>query len=85
MAGNESGTPWQGLAVGCLDWEDKTATFEENIARRYVANATTPHTQGASQSYQYNTQCIGWPVPVQNPQHLLNQTGYETGPADPDG
>ena len=80
VALNENSTVWQGLAVGCLDWNHGTTTFEENMNRRNLANATAPHTQGASQSYMYNTQCIGWPVPVKNPQHALNQTAMRLAP-----
>lgn len=80
MASDVNSTVWQGLAVGCLDWNHGTTTFEENLHRRRLANATAPHTQGASQSYQYNTQCIGWPVPVKNHEHALDQTAMRLAP-----
>ncbi|KIN02979.1 hypothetical protein OIDMADRAFT_119587 [Oidiodendron maius Zn] len=80
MAKDENSTSWQGLMVGCIDWDRSTTTFAQNEYRQMLANATAPHTRGASQSYQYNTQCINWPVAVQNPQHVLNQTAMRLAP-----
>ena len=80
MATDENSTAWQGLAVGCLDWRHDTATFEDNIYRRYLANATTPHSRGASLSYQLGVQCIGWPAPLQNPPRLLDQKALKRAP-----
>ncbi|KAI1385698.1 Alpha/Beta hydrolase protein [Hypoxylon trugodes] len=80
MAESENSAIWQGLAVGCLDWNHDTATFEDYMYRRYLANATTPRTLGASQSYMYNVQCLGWPAPMRNPQRALNQSSMRLAP-----
>jgi hypothetical protein len=45
-----------------------------------MGNVTAPLVRGASQSYTYNTQCIGWPVQATNGQRALNQTAMRLAP-----
>lgn len=80
LATGENSAVWQGLAVGCIDWYHNATTFAQIKEKELVTEATSPRTLGASQSYRYETQCIGWPVPVQNPQHRLNQTAMKLAP-----
>ncbi|KIW86891.1 uncharacterized protein Z519_12512 [Cladophialophora bantiana CBS 173.52] len=75
MANREkNSTVWPGLAVACLDWNHNTATFAQNKYKQQLESAIAPHTKGASQMYQYQTQCIGWPAPV------VNQTAMKLAP-----
>ena len=80
MASSQNSTVWQGLAVGCLDRDHNMKSFGEAERKQFLINATSPHTMGACQSYQYQTQCLGWPAPLQNPQHVLNQTAMRLAP-----
>ncbi|KAK4944652.1 hypothetical protein LTR10_016086 [Elasticomyces elasticus] len=76
----KNSTVWQGLAVGCLDWAHSTTTFAQNVYKQQLGSAIAPHTKGASQSYRYQTRCIGWPATVVNPPHVLNQTAMKLAP-----
>lgn len=63
-------------AIQCLDWPAQTtSTYEGYRNRRIYAQATAPHTQGATQSWRAHTRCIGWPVPVKNPPRPLVVNG----------
>ena len=63
---------WQGLAVGCLDWFHASTSASDLLYKQQLADSIAPHTQGATQSYMYQAQCLGWPAPVQNPPHFAN-------------
>ncbi|KAI1416861.1 alpha/beta hydrolase fold-domain-containing protein [Hypoxylon sp. FL1857] len=74
IALNGNSTLWQGLAVGCLDWNHGTTTFEENMNRRNLANATAPHTQ------------VHWLArPGEESPACPQSDRYEACPSDPDG
>ncbi|KAF2145850.1 uncharacterized protein K452DRAFT_305792 [Aplosporella prunicola CBS 121167] len=60
------------LAVGCLDWEHGAREFADLAYKEAMGRVIAPHTWGMSQSYSYQAGCLGWPVPVTNPQHLAN-------------
>ena len=60
------------LAVGCVDWLHSSNTFSDILYKEQLTTSIAPHTQGASQSWSYQSGCIGWPVPVKNPQRWLN-------------
>jgi pimeloyl-ACP methyl ester carboxylesterase len=63
-------------AIQCLDWTaETTATFEQFQARRLLAMAMVPHTQGAAQSWRAQTRCLGWPMAVTNPPRPLKVEG----------
>ena len=69
---NASHPDFSETAIQCLDWTSATnATFEGLQARHIFNVATTPHTQGATQSWRAQTRCVGWPVPVTNPPRPL--------------
>ncbi|KAI9660790.1 MAG: hypothetical protein M1831_003482 [Alyxoria varia] len=58
-------------AVQCSDWKhvDTLDTIRE---RTKVMKRLSAHTQGASVAWTIQTSCIGWPVPVANPEHKIN-------------
>jgi len=58
------------LAIGCLDWT-ATRTLSESLQKQTMGETYTPLTRGASQSYQIQHQCIGWPAAVVNPPKKL--------------
>jgi hypothetical protein len=64
-------TAFSGLAIGCLDWT-ATRTFSESLQKQTMSETHTPLTRGASQSYQVQHQCIGWPAAVVNPPKKLD-------------
>ncbi|KAF2679124.1 alpha/beta-hydrolase [Lentithecium fluviatile CBS 122367] len=66
-----SPTAYSGLAIGCLDWTT-TPTFSASLQKQIMGGTYTPLTLGASQSYQIQQQCIGWPAPVVNPPKKLD-------------
>ena len=80
LASNNNASAWQGQAVGCLDWVHSTTSFADNEYKQYMTRALAPHTKGASQTYNYQTRCVGWPAPVVNPEHQLNQTAMRLAP-----
>ncbi|KAK3675838.1 hypothetical protein LTR78_004479 [Recurvomyces mirabilis] len=59
--------PFSYLAVGCLDWTYHSTTLADILYKQKLMTTWAPHTQGATQNYGYQTQCIGWPAPVINP------------------
>ncbi|KAE9987841.1 hypothetical protein EG328_001267 [Venturia inaequalis] len=76
-----SNTTWQypTLAIGCQDWLH-TNSLSALLYKQSLANITAPLTKGMTQSYYYQTACLGWPAPTTNPQKPLNQTALETIP-----
>jgi pimeloyl-ACP methyl ester carboxylesterase len=53
-------------AVVCLDW-GSSADLSDILYKQQLAASIAPHTQGATQTYDAQTRCIGWPAPVNNP------------------
>ncbi|KAF5245039.1 hypothetical protein FANTH_7508 [Fusarium anthophilum] len=66
-----SGSPYSYLAIGCQDWLHKSKTSVD--LRQKLTNTVTfaPRTKGATQTYYYESTCIGWPAPLTNPQGPL--------------
>ena len=64
-------TAISGLAIGCLDWTH-TQSFSESLQKQTMAETYLPLTRGASQTYQIQQQCIGWPIAVVNPPMKLD-------------
>ncbi|KAF5245808.1 hypothetical protein FAUST_1595 [Fusarium austroamericanum] len=63
-----SGSPYNYLAIGCQDWLHNSKNAVD--LRLKLTNAVTfaPRTLGMSQTYYYESACIGWPAPLTNPQ-----------------
>jgi hypothetical protein len=60
------------IAIECQDWAPALSSFEDFQAKMRIAQAYTPLTQGASQSWTMQASCVGWPSPVTNPPAKLN-------------
>ncbi|KAF1982898.1 alpha/beta-hydrolase [Aulographum hederae CBS 113979] len=69
-----STTSWQypGLAIGCQDWLHPAQSLQDLQYLYHLTAVTAPLTLGVSQSYYYQTACLGWPAPLTNPQKSLS-------------
>lgn len=66
-------TSISGLSIGCLDWTHQVSlTFSGLLSQKDMAQAYSPLTRGASQMWNLQHSCIGWPVPVKNPPKKLD-------------
>jgi hypothetical protein len=64
---------YAGIAIGCLDWFHTSAdTLFKVKYKQQLASLIAPNTKGATQTYQLQVACIGWPVPVINPPRYMN-------------
>lgn len=63
------------LAIACADWQTDLATWDDLAAYEIFGKATSPHTQGATQTWTILTGCMGWPAPVANPPGKWDVTG----------
>lgn len=80
IATSETDPSYPSIAIGCLDWHHNATNLAEVTYKQQMGRYVAPHTKGASQTYRYQTACIGWPAPVQNPNHLLDQTAMSKAP-----
>ncbi|OJJ04810.1 hypothetical protein ASPVEDRAFT_64123 [Aspergillus versicolor CBS 583.65] len=80
IATSETDPSYPSLAVGCLDWSHSSTTLSQLKYKSQLGHYLAPHTKGATQSYLYEAGCIGWPAPVKNPPHTLNQTAMAKAP-----
>lgn len=80
IATRETDPSFPSLAVGCLDWLHSSTTLSQLKYKSQLGHYLAPHTKGATQSYLYEAGCIGWPAPVKNPPHILNQTAMAKAP-----
>lgn len=71
---------YPGLAVGCQDWLHESTSLADLTYKINMASATAPHTRGTTQSYYYQTNCLGWPAPTTNPQRRLGRRISEAPP-----
>lgn len=73
-----SNMSWQypTLAIGCQDWSS-TPTLSSLLYKQSLTSITAPLTKGMTQSYYYQTACLGWSAAITNPQESLNQTALE--------
>lgn len=63
------------LAIACADWQTDLATWDDLAAYEMYGESIAPHTQGATQTWTILTGCMGWPVPVANPQGVWDVQG----------
>ncbi|KAJ0418021.1 hypothetical protein BJY00DRAFT_315418 [Aspergillus carlsbadensis] len=71
----------QGLFVYESTWPTLAQSLNAKLAGdRQLAKYIAPHTQGVSQSYQYQVACITWPAPLSNPPHKLNASAMTLAP-----
>ncbi|KAL4904588.1 hypothetical protein BDW74DRAFT_154197 [Aspergillus multicolor] len=80
LATSEDDASYPDIAIGCLDWRHESTSLSDLLYKSQLATYLAPHTQGASQSYRYQVSCIGWPAPLANPPHRLNQTNMAKAP-----
>lgn len=72
-------------AIACLDWarfdtSDLTTAFSEFNQSYTLGNAFNPHIGPASQSFQIEANCAGWPVDVVDKPHVLSQAVSKAPP-----
>ncbi|KAL2841938.1 Alpha/Beta hydrolase protein [Aspergillus pseudodeflectus] len=80
LATAEDDSLYPDLAIGCLGWRHDSASLSDILYKSQLGRYLAPHTQGATQSYRYQVQCIGWPAPLASPPHRLNQTAMAKAP-----
>lgn len=70
-----SNTSWQypTLAIGCQDWSH-TTSLSSLLYKQSLTSITAPLTKGMTQSYYYQSACLGWPAATTNPQKPLSET-----------
>lgn len=71
LATSETSWAYPGLAIGCQDWLHESASLADLKYKINMAAATAPHTRGTTQSFYYQTNCLGWPARTTNPQRQL--------------
>ncbi|KAL9032994.1 MAG: hypothetical protein Q9180_006186, partial [Flavoplaca navasiana] len=79
LATSESFKAYAGLAIGCQDWLHESTTLADLWYKINMASATATRTRGSTQTYYYQSKCIGWPAPNTNPQRRLG-AGIERAP-----
>ncbi|KAM0429732.1 hypothetical protein ACHAPT_006338 [Fusarium lateritium] len=57
-------SPYTYLAIGCQEWKHQSRSATDFKQKLLTASVFAPRTRGASQSYYYQSTCIGWPAPV---------------------
>ncbi|KAL4740006.1 hypothetical protein BDV11DRAFT_204616 [Aspergillus similis] len=80
LATSKSDLSYPDIAIGCLDWRHDSTSLSDILYKLQLSSYLAPHTKGASQSYRYQVSCIGWPAPLVNPPHKLNQTSMSKAP-----
>jgi pimeloyl-ACP methyl ester carboxylesterase len=75
LAQSETDGQYAGLAIMCVDWTTDIATYDDIAAYEIFTRVIAPHSQGATQTWAALTGCMGWPVPVVNPQGLWSVEG----------
>ncbi len=71
LATSETFAAYAGLAIGCQDWRHESTSLADLRHKINMASATAPQTLGSTQSYYYQSNCIGWPAAATNLQSRL--------------
>ncbi|KAM5356638.1 hypothetical protein ACJ41O_003284 [Fusarium nematophilum] len=79
IATSQEGSPYLFLAIGCQDWLHRARSATDLKQKLLTARTFAPRTRGASQSYYYQSKCLGWPAPVTNGQAYLGK-GVDRAP-----
>lgn len=70
---SELSDDYAGIAIVCLDWFHSSADSLAKVKyKQQLASLIAPNTKGASQTYQLQVACVGWPVPIVNPPRFMN-------------
>ncbi|KAI4242555.1 MAG: hypothetical protein L6R40_003936 [Gallowayella cf. fulva] len=80
LATSETFDAYPGLAIGCQDWLHESTSLADLRYKSSMVSATAPRTRGSSQTYYYQSNCLGWPAPTSNPQRRLKPTVSEAPP-----
>ncbi|KAL9041288.1 MAG: hypothetical protein Q9214_004161 [Letrouitia sp. 1 TL-2023] len=80
LATSEKFGAYPGIAIGCQDWLHESTSLADLKYKINMASATAPQTRGTSQSFYYQTNCLGWPAPNTNPQRRLRPKVSEAPP-----
>ncbi len=76
LATKDTFTLFEERGVECMDWTVKSSkTFADLQAKILLGRVIAPHTQFASQTFDLQTRCLGWGLPVQNPPRALKVKG----------
>ncbi|CRG86140.1 hypothetical protein PISL3812_03143 [Talaromyces islandicus] len=73
LAFGETDPNFPGRAVSCLDWTHNTKSLSELLYKVQLGKAISLHTQGATQTWGIQVNCIGWPAPVQYPPRYYDE------------
>ncbi|KAK7223321.1 hypothetical protein V2G26_011324 [Clonostachys chloroleuca] len=74
------GSPFSYLVIGCQDWLHQARSATDLELRLQAVQPFAPLTAGATQTYYYQSRCLGWPAPLTNGQVLLNTTITQRAP-----
>ena len=74
LATSETFSAFPGLALGCQDWLHESMSLADLTYKINMASATAPRMRGASRSWYYQSNCLGWPAPTRNPQRRLRHS-----------
>ena len=72
LATSDTDPLFPSLGVGCLDWRHSATSVSDLRYKQQMATNAAPLTRGASQSYLYQSACLGWPADTVNPQQSLD-------------
>ncbi|KAI8960292.1 hypothetical protein F5Y11DRAFT_330420 [Daldinia sp. FL1419] len=64
-----------GTAIACQDWTHASTSLAEVRAKATLGATFNPLTDGACQSYEIQTSCIGWPASLSNPPKPVSYKG----------
>lgn len=73
VAAGNTDSNFPARAVSCLDWTHNTKSLPELLYKEQLGKAISRHTQGATQTWGIQTNCIGWPAPVQYPPRYYDE------------
>lgn len=66
------GSPFTYLAIGCSEWNHNASDAQDIEQRLNAIRPVAPQTRGASQTFYYQSTCLGWPAKFSNPEHSYN-------------
>ncbi|PWY81509.1 alpha/beta-hydrolase [Aspergillus sclerotioniger CBS 115572] len=69
LALDSSSSLFPELAIYCLDWSQDSRSLADVRNKQEMTATLMPHTRGAVEANMPQVQCLGWPFPVQNPEH----------------
>ena len=80
LATSDTDALFPALGIACLDWFHNATSVSDLLYKQTMAATVAPLTRGASQTYEIQSACLGWPADVVDPQHYLDQTALALAP-----